>query len=59
MESQARVQMLTQLPISSVISGRLLSPLASASETVVKINLHISCEVFRVLLDSMEKLGNG
>lgn len=39
MESQARVQMLTQLPISSVISGRLLSPLASASETVVKINL--------------------
>lgn len=26
---------------------------------VVKINLHISCEVFRALLDSMEKLGNG
>ena len=38
MESQARVQILTQLPISSVISGSLFSPLASASEIVVKIN---------------------
>ena len=26
---------------------------------VVKINLDISCEVFRALLDSMEKLGIG